>query len=403
MRRYQFLTNLYLLICALSIGALTGLYLNVINFVIHLVWKSLPTWLSIPAEWQAVAIIMPSSILIGLAQKYVGAYPLTIAQILGEVRVQGHFSYQNWWKILFMALLILGAGASIGPEASASGLVAGMVYWLGSRYKLLRDQAPVNSAKSLASQLQAIIFTRLSHGQQLRPISTYFSSRRQRQAFYLGWTLVGLVGFFSYFHFFPQEGVIGFHHPPLHWQWQAILVVVPALVVGWGSGFGFVKVSRISERWLGDTKWPLLKAIGGGLLLGLGARFSPAILFSGEFSIVPFAHHSLAMSPLFLITLAIVKTVVTNFGFALGWRGGTIFPAIFSSLATGAALAQAFPWMPRLTATLVVATAITIILEKPLVSAAILILLLPIQLSPFIILTCFATNWLVDKHPQLKP
>ena len=37
MRRYQFLTNLYLLICALSIGALTGLYLNVINFVIHLV------------------------------------------------------------------------------------------------------------------------------------------------------------------------------------------------------------------------------------------------------------------------------------------------------------------------------------------------------------------------------
>lgn len=109
------------------------------------------------------------------------------------------------------------------------------------------------------------------------------------------------------------------------------------------------------------------------------------------------------MSPLFLILLAVIKTVVTNAGVALGWRGGTIFPAIFSSLAAGAALAQSFPWMPRLTASLVVAAAITVILEKPLISAIILILLLPIQFSGFVLLACLLTSYLLKRYPKIKP
>ena len=131
--------------------------------------------------------------------------------------------------------------------------------------------------------------------------------------------------------------------------------------------------------------------------------FSKDILFSGEFSIVPFAHYSLRLAPGFLIALAFIKVLVTNLGFALGWRGGTIFPAIFSSLAIGATLAQFLPWMPKLTASLVVATAITVILEKPLISAIVLILLLPIQFSIFILLICVLTNWILKKIPVLKP
>lgn len=403
MKRYKLIATLYLLIIAMAIGVLTGLYLNTINFVIDLVWHGIPGWLRLPSQWRVPVICMFFSLIIGLIQKYIGPYPMTIAKILDEVKVKGYFSYRNWWKILLAGLLILGAGASVGPEASASGLVAGMVYWFGCRYKLIYDQAVNYQGQTASQQLRAIIFTRFHQKDHPRPFKKYFESKKQRQRFYWGWTLVGLVGFFGYFHFFPQEGVIGFHHPTIDWQWQGIFVVIPALVAGWLFGFFFVKVSRLSEHWLSSPDWPILKAFFGGILLIVASYFSRDILFSGEFSIIPFAHRSLTLSPLFLILLAVIKAIVTNVGFSLGWRGGTIFPAIFSSLATGAALAQTFPWMPQLTACLVVATAITVILEKPLISAIILILLLPIQFSIFIILTCFVTSRVMRWYPKIRP
>ena len=44
------------------------------------------------------------------------------------------------------------------------------------------------------------------------------------------------------------------------------------------------------------------------------------------------------LGPVFLISLAFGKCPLTNFGFGLGWRGGTIFPAIFCSVALGMCL-----------------------------------------------------------------
>lgn len=403
MQRYKFITWVYLTFWSIIIGILTGVYLNTINVVINFFWKDLPNWLNIPQQWKAVAVCLPLSIVIGLTQKYLGAYPLTIAEILSEIRIKGHFDYHRWWKILFAGLLILGAGASVGPEASASGLVAGMIYWLGCRYKLIRDNAVNGSQLSFMAQWHLIWWTRLDNVNHQKPLTDYFKNDRQKKEFYILWTMVALVGFFGYFHFFPQEGVIGFHHPPVNWQWKGILVIIPALIVGWLFGYVFVKIIELSEKWVGRWNAPMLKAIIGGIVLIAAGMFSKDVLFSGEFSIVPFAHSSLKMAPVFLITLALIKTLVTNVGFALGWRGGTIFPAIFSSLAIGATLAQFLPWMPKLTATIVVATAITVILEKPLISAAVLILLLPVQFSVFILLVCFLTNWILKKVPAMKP
>lgn len=403
MQRYRLLTWFYLAFWSIVIGITTGVYLNTINVVIDLLWRDLTNLLNIPTQWKAVAVCLPLSLVIGLTQKYIGAYPLTIAEILSETKIKGHFDYHRWWKILFAGLLILGSGASVGPEASASGLVAGMIYWLGCRYKLIRDHADVGSHKSFFDQIHLIWLTRLEHTDHQKPLTEYFRSDRQRKIFYLFWTLVATVGFFGYFHFFPQEGVIGFHHPQVAWQWQGILVVIPAMVIGWLFGFLFVKISELSVKWVGRWNAPIIKAILCGMLLVCAAMFSKDILFSGEFSIVPFAHSSLQLAPGFLIALAFIKALVTNLGFALGWRGGTIFPAIFSSVAIGATLAQFLQWMPKLTASLVVATAITVILEKSLISAIVLMLLLPIQFSIFILLICVLTNWILKKIPILKP
>lgn len=401
--RLKVLTTIYMAFWSLIIGAATAAYLDLINWVIDFFWKDIPAWLSIPSAWRPLAICMPLSIVIGLSQKYVGAYPLTIAQVLDEVKITGHFDYHRWKQIIYSGLLILGAGASVGPEASASGLVAGMIYWLGCHYKVIQAQREELATATFRRQLRVIWFTRLSTYQVDRPITYFFRSKRTKQAFYFAYTLVAFIGLVIFFKFFPQEGVIGFHHPAINWEWGGLLVVIPALAVGWLFGFIFVKISKASERWIDRGKHTVMKAVLGGLVLVAAAAFSTDCLYSGEFSIVPFAHRSLQMAPLFLITFALVKAIITNVGFALGWRGGTIFPAIFSTLAVGACLAHYLPWMPRLTASLVVATGITVILERPLLTAIILWLLLPIQFAVFILLVCLLTNWVLKRVPVLKP
>lgn len=140
MPRLRVLTATYMTFWSFIIGVTTAAYLDLINWVIDFFWKDIPAWLSIPNEWRPPAICLPLSVIIGLSQKLVGVYPLTIAQVLDEVKITGHFDYHRWKQILYSGLLILGAGASVGPEASASGLVAGMVYWLGSHYKVIQAQ-----------------------------------------------------------------------------------------------------------------------------------------------------------------------------------------------------------------------------------------------------------------------
>lgn len=402
MKGLKFHTYIYLFFWSLIIGIAVAAYLQTVNWVIDFVWKIVPAWLHLPTQYQTLILILPLSILIGLVQKYLGHFPVTIEEILTELKIKGHFSFQNWWKILLCGLLILGAGGSIGPEASASGLLAGMIYWLGSRYK----QVQVNKNKlanlSWSKQLKFIWLQKLDLDNLTEPITAYFKNKRAKNLFYICFTLVGLVGMMGFFKFFPQEGVIGIHTSNINWQWQGLLVIIPSLLVGYLFGKFFVWTGEFGQRWLAkNDEFPILKAIIGGIMLIVAAMFTKDILFSGEFSIQRFAHSSLGMTPLFLFSFAILKAIVTNFGFALGWRGGTIFPAIFSSLAIGALLAHYLPWMPQLTVSLVVATSLTIILENPWVVAIVLWLLLPIQFGLFILLTTLLVSYGMKKAAVL--
>lgn len=203
-----------------------------------------------------------------------------------------------------------------------------------------------------------------------------------------------MLGFFK---LFPQEGVIGIHTRPIHWQWQGWLVVLPAMVAGWIFGWLFVKIGQLSQKYLNDQLHPIINGFLGGVILAVATMFSHDILFSGEFSIQGVARRCLTMSPWFLLMFALIKATVTNVDFSLGWRGGTIFPAIFSSLAIGALTAHYLSWMPRLTVTITVTTAITIILERPLLTAILMWLLLPIQFAPIVLCIAYLINYLNRK------
>lgn len=406
MRRLHCLLFIYMAAASLVIGLLTGGYLELINLVIALFWKVIPQALNLSSFWRPWLICLPMGLLIGYCQRRLGQYPLTIEQVLTKVKLTGYFSYHHWHVIMCNSLLVLGAGGSIGPEASATDLVTGMIYWLGGRYKLTMANQERLGYLSCWQQVRAIIGRRSLPRQSAisaRPLAAYFPNRRVKRLAYDCWTVLGILGLALFFLFFPQEGVIGIHTPVIHWQWQGVLVIIPALVSGWLGGWIFVKFGQVSTRLFGTPTRQIAKGLIGGVILAIASLLTKDVLFSGEFSIQNFAQKALTYSPYFLLIFAVVKALVTNLGFALGWRGGTIFPAIFSSLAIGVMVAQFLGWMPQLTVTIVVTTAITVIINQPLLTVVLMCLLLPIQFVPVFILAAYLTKYALDKVPQLKP
>lgn len=378
----------------LIIGALTAAYLDLVNWVIDFFWKILPNVFHLPEIVLPFIICLPFGLIIGILNKKLGNYPLTIGNVLNEIHTNGRIKYRDWWKNMTLGLLALGGGGDIGPEASTTVLTSGMVNWLGDRIKQAVDQNEQKFSSQLKQLWLAPLDSQKVKGSTFKSI---FKNQRRYQIFILYGIVFSVIGLGWFFKHFPQEGVFGIHHPALNWDIKGLLVVIPAILLGWGFGWLFIKFGENAQQLFNKFDHPIIKGILGGILLVISALFAKDILFSGEFMIFDFARNSLALTPLFLLAIALLKAFVSNFGFALGWRGGTIFPAIYSSVACGAFLAHFLPWMPEMTITFVVAASLSIILDRPLLTAIIIGILFPIQYIVFVVIICFVTNALKKK------
>ena len=385
---------IYTTIWCFIIGITTAGYLNLVNWIIHFIWKTSGTL--IPAELlRPFFICIPFGVLIGYLNKYLGNYPLTIGEVLGEIHSNGRIQYQNWWKNMLLGLVALGGGGDIGPEASTTALTTGMVNWLGDRIKVAARRTDLN----LKEQCKTLWIRPLDQTvAQKGTFKELFKSKRRYSIFILYGILIAVLGLALFFKAFPQEGVFGIHHSQIIWQWQGIFTLVLAVLGGWIFGYFFIKCGQISKKLTAfQNKFSILKGILGGLILAFGSLITRDILFSGEFQIVKFTHQALMIAPLFLVIIAFLKAVVSNMGFFLGWRGGTIFPAIFASVAWGAVLVHILPWMPQLMVTGVVTASLSVILDRPIIIIAIIAVMFPIQFLLIVIGICYFTIYLKKK------
>lgn len=167
------------------------------------------------------------------------------------------------------------------------------------------------------------------------------------------------------------------------------------MVVGIAFGCFFVYLENSFAKLINIRLGPTMQGIIFGLTLALASLVSPDIMFSGEFRIVPFSNEALNLSVAFLILLALLKAVLTNLGFVMGWRGGTIFPAIFSSVAVGVACAMLLPGNLRVNAIVVVTASLTRILGKPILVIVLLFFLVAVELSPVIIVIALLVSGLL--------
>jgi H+/Cl- antiporter ClcA len=69
-------------------------------------------------------------------------------------------------------------------------------------------------------------------------------------------------------------------------------------------------------------------------------------LFSGEEQSLDLIAHAAEIGVVMLIVLGLVKLFATSLLLATGWKGGYIFPLMFTSIALGLAVDLMFPGIP---------------------------------------------------------
>ncbi|KRL90497.1 chloride channel protein [Lactobacillus kalixensis] len=370
----------YAIVWSFIIGIVTAGYLNLVNWIIHLVWQNYSGLSGMIKLSYPFLVCLPFGLVIGILNKKLGDYPLTIEQVLTQVRMNGKINYRNWWKSFVLGLLALGGGGSIGPEASTSVITSSMINWLGDRLRWSNYMNQNNQSKNIwFNRMQQDELSKAGH------FSSLFKNKFLKKITIFLLILVGVVGAACVFKLFPEEGVFGIHHQVINWQWLNLLTAIPALIAGVAFGWFFVHL----ENWFAIGINERFGKIGQGLIFGAILAASTFItkdmLFSGEFGIVPFSEKALSLSVASLLIIGIGKAIISNLGFVMGWRGGTIFPAIFCSVAIGAACAAVLPGDPRINVIVVMTAALMMILENAPLVIILLLLLVAIELAPVII------------------
>lgn len=389
--KYKSIFILYCSVLGLVVGSLSALFLILVNGLIHLVWNKIPEMIGSLSLYPLIVGII-GGILVGCVQTYMGAYPRTMHETIGEFKVNKKIEYKNRiGKNFISALIVLAFGASLGPEAALSSILGGLISWVGDQMKwnLARKNQLVEL--SLGAMMAAVFrapFVGISEKIEIDVKQSQIKNKWNKIILYGITAFFGFLGFKFINGLFPKETVFEIRVMSIDWDIHGLLIYLPCVILGLLFGYFFLYLEKETDKLAQFIKNPFVLSISAGVLIGVFGIISPYFLFSGEHEIFPLSVEYERFSILFLLFLGIGKALLTNICFSFGWRGGKIFPAIFSSASIGLAAAQLLPYMPGLTVGIVVASSVTIIMKQPLVTAAVLFFLLPIQFFPIILITC---------------
>ena len=108
------------------------------NLGIEFLWDWVPSQINFPLYTLCVCTV--GGLLVGLWKKKFGDYPEELGVVLGKVKKTGRYPYHNVFSILGAALLPLLFGASVGPEAGLTGVIAGLCTWVGDKLKRYKKE-----------------------------------------------------------------------------------------------------------------------------------------------------------------------------------------------------------------------------------------------------------------------
>ncbi len=422
-------------ICALALllgllsGAVVWAVLRIMSLGIDALWTWLPQTLGLSGSLPYhLVVCLCGALIIGLVQRQVGPLPDNLEQVMGKLKLQGGYPYDRLHIIAICALLPLIFGGALGPEAGLSGLVAGLCCWAGDRLKCKGDQIVALAEAGFAATLGVIFHAPLfgiAMGLEPDPedpaesYRTKIVSKKTRIVIYCFGVAGGMLAFWLLGKFlgggsglprFNPEHAIGLSQ----WKW-----FIPLLALGICFSLFYMLIHKITLS-LGAriAEHPVVSCLIPGLCMAICGWFLPLTMFSGEHQLESLiegygqlrsgasaagGEASVAGAPgvswvadLFgasgssgvsevvfptvgvLILTAILKLVLVNVCINFGWRGGSIFPLIFSGACVGYAFALIVGMDGAFAAAIVIASLYAYQMRKPVAVIMVLLLCFPV-------------------------
>ena len=322
-------------------GAVIWMFLRLLGICTGLIWDTLPERAGF--EYLPVVICALGGLIAGLVRKRYGDYPEELHQVLGRIRNEKHYDYSRMGVILVSAFIPLVIGASVGPEAGLTGIIAGLCYWVGDNVKYAREHAEeysrIGAAVTLGSLFHVPLFGIFAveedpDGEGAVPAMPK-ASRLLLYGLSAGAAWLVMKGLGSLLGT-ASEGFPSFDFAePAAADFAMMLVYIPAGIVLY---IAFACSEKLTGRAAGIIP-PVARESLCGVLVGLAAIFVPAVTFSGESEMGMLPETFVSYAPATLAGICLLKLIMTALCIRFGLKGGHFFPLIYACSCMGFALA----------------------------------------------------------------
>jgi len=362
------------------VGGITWVLLYIMDLGLGFIWEFMPS--QVGFTLYPVVICAIGGALIGLWSKRFGPYPHEMSEIMTEVKKGNKVPYNNIPVVAVAALLPLIFGGSIGPEAGLTGVIVGLCFWFSDRFEFIFSEVEELAQIGMAATIGVIFGSPLfAFANQIEDETKPTVIPKNTKIFMY---FVGILGGFGALNLLTGifGGGMGLGRFPAiesvsGGEWMA---AIPLALVGVIAGmlyFIFQRVMKVIVRPL--NKYIVLKTILGGIILGGVGIFLPYTMFAGEQQMTVVMNSWQSMGFGVLLLTGVVKLLMGNICAEMGWRGGNIFPTIFSGVAIGYACALVIPIDPVFCVAVVTAALTATIMRKPMAVIFLLLICFPIN------------------------
>ncbi len=329
-----------------ALGAFAGLviwcFLKATAFCTDLLWVRLPEASQIP--FIVVIVCAAGGLFTGIMHKLFGDYPEELSVVMGKIKKDKYYDYRPMPVMLVSAFIPLVLGASVGPEAGLTGIIAGLCYWVGDNVTYARQNAfmfsEIGEAVTLGqlfhSPLFGIFAVEEDKDDETGGISRM--SKGSRLLFYglstaASFIIVGILNrlFGAAMEGFPSfDEVVSSEN-----DYFMLLIYIPAGLIL----YGIFELCEKLTKGIGKSLPVIFKETLCGIAVGFMGLFFPFVMFSGEEQMGELIAGIVSYAPLMLAGICLLKIFMTTFCLNLGLKGGHFFPLIFACTCMGYAIA----------------------------------------------------------------
>lgn len=330
--------GLFTLLLGAAAGTVIWLFLKALGISIELIWETIPARAGF--RYMPVVLCSAGGLAAGLMHRKYGDLPEELPVVLGRIRQDRHYSYDKMGALLISAFIPLVFGASVGPEAGLTGIIAGLCYWVGDNVKYAKEHSgqlsDIGAAVTLGSLFHVPLFGIFAVEEDEEGDSPVNINIPKTSSLVLyGLSICG--AFLATKLLSSLFGAAGEGFPSYGYteadasDFALALIYIP---IGLLLYLCFEYSEKLTKR-LSERIPVIAREMICGACIGVMALLVPAVLFSGEEQMAGLAENFNKYAPAALIGICLLKLLMTALCISFGLKGGHFFPLIYGCSCMG--------------------------------------------------------------------